>query len=828
MVKLPNKKQRGQIIILMMFAIIPIFLLMATIFNGGYLVAQKTRLQNATDTSALLEASWTARSLNIMSMNNTAITQSQAITSAAWAMEKPLMDIGLNGGLVAGFYVGRAFRVATLCGPWCLVLAPLVYTALLKYLSNEVLEPLYNLQRELKRAIHTDDDQGFAKAAASFGRMNKILVEKFPDSIEEYSDTLLHANYSESATIMRYTAWADKKENTGKAQMPVIEQSFADALGSVLGDRDQETDTPEEIDNSTGDRIKDAIASVKDIRDIYNAGLKGTTTNPYNILDWDNIELNYFGNFRAQGYEDGEGPFNRARGELETDYDELYNKINSFIDGGAVADAISEAVDSVIPGGWLGKIIRKIVRRIANAIFKPLAGTAYAKQEVDTDNFKERLDEVWEWSSIYGESNYTNTWRVDARINLILFDLFAAPRTWRGILPGIYHGQNLGNLADGVDFDRNSDEVRNAGQITNEEKIEECLEEHPNRLDNKIDDLKAIEWQNKSAEFQVHQTNGTIPMNYDVTPARPHTLNTYTVLSDAEVAAIEAEALRIVSEQCLAEYDEEQGQDRVDEDGDEIAGEVEINVDTDVDDADESALDEGEGKFTDLYGNGTSGSTPTGGWRGPKKVQEFLTMINWFFEPAYQVMKLPFPLDASLLAFVGPEFLGSDRSKEDPNLWCGAPFGEGFICTNEVPLYAVNRQRLFPQFALDAVNAGAGYLNIPFDLDDLPDAIRENFIADRDDWSVVVGAKAPATLLLGANGFGTVPTEMSTISQAEVYNSQWFDLFTQTWKAKLTPVAIFEDNEHYLALIDEWHEDHHEVVVALRSASHDGQRVLNH
>jgi len=806
--RLPNKKERGQIIILMMFAIIPIFLLMATIFNGGYLVAQKTRLQNATDTSALMEASWTARSLNIMSMNNTAMTQAQAITSAGWAMEKPLMDAGLNSGLVAGFYVGRAFRIATMCPPWCTVLAPLIYGGLLAYLNDQVMGPLYEMQEELKRAMHTDKDTGFAKAATSFGRMNRILAEKFPDSIEDYSDTLLHVNFSDSASLIRYTAWADDPLNTGNSQIPVVEQSFRNALASLgIADNDSST-TAQELDQGTQSSISNAVAEIKDIRDVYNAGLTGTVTNPYS-----SIELNYFGNFRAQGYTDGEGPFNTGRGELETDYTELHTKLDGFIDGSQVGNAIGDAVSAVVPGGFIGDIIERIVRGVVNAIFQPLLGTAYDKTKTEDDaNFGTRLDEVWEWSSIYSETHYSNSWRVDAQLDLGFFSIFAPPRAWRGLAPGIYHGQDLTNLADGVAFNE-GDATAEANESRDQgiaDYIRGCA----------VDPRVAIrEFELATAKSLAKGTTwdglNPKPANNNVSPRRPYTKGEYMELTSIEETAVRNQAQSEIEGECRTEYEAQHG------------GSQEPDVEGLPDDpaiepgSEEEEYDDAEDSFASTYANGDS-SQSQGSWNRPKPLQNYLLMLNWFFEPAYKVMALPFPADAALFAFIGDEFLGSDRSRPDPNWWCGLPFGEGFVCTNEAPLYAVNRQRILPQFAMNI----ADDLGVP--LNSLPDAIQENYLADRDDWSVIVGAYAPTGLILAENGFGVLPTEMSTISQAEVYNSQWFDLFTQTWKAKLTPIALLDDDDHYSGLTGQWQQENVDMVEPLRAARHDNERVLNH
>ena len=784
-----------------MFAMIPLMLLMATIFNGGFLVVQKTRLQNSVDTSALLEASWTARSLNIMSMNNTALTQSQAITSAAWAMEKPLMDAGLNSGLVAGFYGGRAFTTARIAPPWTVVLAALVYGVMYAALNERVLEPLFELQEELKRSIHSDDedDQGFAKAAASFGRMNKILAEKFPESINSYSEQLLHANYSEDATQIRYTAWADLGETLNVA-IPVVEQSLGDALESITGADEDDADNVSEdsVDSDTQSDLSDALASIKDIKDVYYAGLLGTHTNPYSYAEpYTFPSLNYFGNFRAQGYEDGTGPFPLARIELEEEFRTIFTNLEGHIDGSFVGDEIKEKIKSTF-GCFICDPLVDMLVDLVNAIFEPLLGTPYNHQDTNPEAAAKRIDEVWQWSSFYGESNYTNSFRVTDSINLGLFELYAAPRMWRGILPGIYHGRDLSNIGEGQD-DYDPDGAREAVEGSVEEERTRYVSECVGRgLEARTDELTAAKRQNKGQTWD----------NLDPKPFDPDrdefiSRNEYMVLSASERLSAANDARIQLTEECGTEYDD-------------LAGSAE---NTSIDDPNESGVDEfgseAEG-YSDTFESGESGQEG-GSWRDPKELQKYLMLVNWFFEPSYYLMSRAFPLDAAVMAFAG-----NNRGEQDSNLWCGLPFGEGLLCTNEVPMYAVNRQRITPQFAVDFLD------DVGLNLNSLPDAIRDNYAADRHDWSLVVAASAPAELLIASRGFGEVPTEMSAIAQAEVFNSQWFDLFTQTWKAKLTPISIFEDEVHYEALKASWTDEEYLFMETLSAAAVDGQRVLNH
>jgi len=831
--KLITKKQRGQIIIMMMFAMIPIILLMATIFNGGYLVAQKTRLQNATDTSVLMEASWTARSLNIMSMNNTALAQSQAITSAGWALEKPLMDAGLNAGLLAGLYIGRTVAIARLYPPVTTIIAPLMYLAAYVHLNNKVLDPLYDLQKEVKRAMHTSEDTGFAKAATSFGRMNRILKDKFPNSIEEYSTELMALNYSDASSVVRYTAWATDESKTHELDIPVIEQSFGDALGSL---RDAFTDGDSlmpTLDSNTDSGLRDALASVKDVRDVYHAGLHGTQTNPFEISPTEFMagdpmalvpSLNYFGNFRAQGYPDGTGPFTAARPQIADDFEKVYDEFESMRNGTFLGDMIAGLVRDAVPCPGPGFICNRIYNAIAsiiNAIFGPFLGSPYARQETDREDLDNRLTEVYEWSTYYGESHYSNSWDLSGSRSILGKDISAPPRMWRGILPGIYHGYDLRTLVSSGPLQDPSQLVEN---VQNDYK-QQCFEDT-------IEAEKTLERQRKRAAKRDHwdnaQTDPAIPR-----PRHPDgsfmSRDEYSILTTGERDAADAIATATINAECQAEAERETP-DLPDIDTTAEPGPTPSPTGSEPDFDNDDGVGQSHTNFSNLHGDNNTANAKKqgGGWQDPQTVQKYLTMINWFFEPAYQAIDLPFPLDAVLLAFVGDALVGAGRHETDPNLWCGAPFGEGFVCTNETPMYAVYQQRITPQFVSDF--AGDAAAEFGFDMNDIPDTIRSNYMADRHDWSLVVSATAPLDLLIGGNSFGQVPTEMSTMAQAEVYNSQWFDLFTQTWKAKLTPISLLHDTEHYQRLTSVWRNELGYRIgdEILKPASLDGERIMNH
>ena len=95
----------------------------------------------------------------------------------------------------------------------------------------------------------------------------------------------------------------------------------------------------------------------------------------------------------------------------------------------------------------------------------------------------------------------------------------------------------------------------------------------------------------------------------------------------------------------------------------------------------------------------------------------------------------------------------------------------------KVKLFAVENGRLFPEVL-------QGFM--PFD-----------FLPTRNDWSLInVGVESRSAALM-APAFKDPTPEISAVAQSEIYNAQWYDLYTQNWRAKLTPNNLLVDTRHH-------------------------------
>jgi hypothetical protein len=74
-----HSDEGGQVLWFFVLTIAALVMLVAFVFNTGKQVTRKIEMQNAVDTAAISGATWVARGLNVMSMNNVAMTQTFAL-----------------------------------------------------------------------------------------------------------------------------------------------------------------------------------------------------------------------------------------------------------------------------------------------------------------------------------------------------------------------------------------------------------------------------------------------------------------------------------------------------------------------------------------------------------------------------------------------------------------------------------------------------------------------------------------------------------------------------------------------------------------------------
>jgi hypothetical protein len=130
-------------------------MLLGLVFNTSEQIIDKTRSQNGIDAAVMTQATWTARSLNIMSMNNVAITQAHAINVIGTALLPELIELSGQSIKKFGEYLRdgqRCLSAASGCGPFvlaCQAACVAVYGVLLAHLSIKVIYPLIQIWQDL-------------------------------------------------------------------------------------------------------------------------------------------------------------------------------------------------------------------------------------------------------------------------------------------------------------------------------------------------------------------------------------------------------------------------------------------------------------------------------------------------------------------------------------------------------------------------------------------------------------------------------------------------------------------------------------------------------
>jgi hypothetical protein len=208
-----HRDERGQIVPLFMLGVIGLVLLIVMIVNTGDQLAKRTTVQNAADAAAMSQATWAARSLNVMSMNNVAITQSTVIYVTTGALIPPLLETTAKATKKATHY---AAKIVSCCGSLVGALCCGYYSGLATHLAIAVIDPLIDIW---------DDDpfrilDRFTSIASALEGMNRHLVEDFPREMARIAEDLARRNGLEDAPLF-YAGYQLPGENREYDTVPL-------------------------------------------------------------------------------------------------------------------------------------------------------------------------------------------------------------------------------------------------------------------------------------------------------------------------------------------------------------------------------------------------------------------------------------------------------------------------------------------------------------------------------------------------------------------------------------------------------------------------------
>lgn len=201
------RRQSGQIIILFVVGLMSLILLLSLIFNTGQQIDARIKAQNAADAAALSQSTAVARSLNVMSMNNVAITQAFTLNVLMTALLPELVEASAKAGAKAVQY---AINIASYCSacavpPFVSCIPCAANIGLEVDLLLFVIIPLIDIWKDL--GVTLDLEKGFsqpifpppkirtaADITLSLVDMNKTLVREFPQTSADMAQALIARN----------------------------------------------------------------------------------------------------------------------------------------------------------------------------------------------------------------------------------------------------------------------------------------------------------------------------------------------------------------------------------------------------------------------------------------------------------------------------------------------------------------------------------------------------------------------------------------------------------------------------------------------------------
>lgn len=164
---------------------------MAATLNTGQVAYDKIRVQNAADAIALAHAEQAARDLNVMSMNNTGLTQMLVVSAVSFTLAETIADIEARAAL-AQLQIARS---AVRCGPNKFCLAAHAAAAAQVASVQIAAAAIFARYRP---------DRGFSTSQRlidAFNRMNDFLVRSFPRRSGELVRLLLDENGADAVFV---------------------------------------------------------------------------------------------------------------------------------------------------------------------------------------------------------------------------------------------------------------------------------------------------------------------------------------------------------------------------------------------------------------------------------------------------------------------------------------------------------------------------------------------------------------------------------------------------------------------------------------------------
>lgn len=287
------KSQSGQVVVILIISLLTMVLTVSLIFNTGQQIHWKTQTQNAIDSSVISHGTNVARSLNVMSANNVAITQAFTLN---------VMMASLVPELTASTY--KAFEgitsytegIATYCPqavwPNFFAIAMCIANSVALARMLYILEKLEDIWDQIGSFLNPSKVEEAHAVVQALESMNTQLYHNFSSTASNMATRLGHLNNLDEAPVFigggaYYENKGDVRARSNHATLLPIEKTTTIESG-----------VPPVLSTPIGAGVQDLGLCI--------TGYKGS---PINFPK-------AFWNFQAHGYPIGTGPFPIGRDEF--------------------------------------------------------------------------------------------------------------------------------------------------------------------------------------------------------------------------------------------------------------------------------------------------------------------------------------------------------------------------------------------------------------------------------------------------------------------------------------------------------------------------------
>ncbi len=276
-----HRDEHGQIVPMFILGLVSLVMLIVMLLNTGQNIVNRTEVQNAADAAAITQASWTARSLNVMAMNNVALTQAFAVSVVSAVLNATAIELEGHASLRLVEYGEKASAPCAAClatgGLSCIPCGWYVFKA--EKIIEKVMWPTGKIIDE-----NFSLPSRFGNLAIAFSDMNDHIASSFPD----FTDGIQRGIADENDVD------------------PPLFYPPAPSRGSNLS----ATPLPVEDSDPLLDVFPILTTKLPPKWRLCSAGEYGTHGLPLGIID-------YFENFIEHGYQRDEGPYTIARNNAD-------------------------------------------------------------------------------------------------------------------------------------------------------------------------------------------------------------------------------------------------------------------------------------------------------------------------------------------------------------------------------------------------------------------------------------------------------------------------------------------------------------------------------